>query len=62
LDPSSKKKLIQEFINIYISQNAKELLIFKEEGLEHVIGNNLTEQFKMMLNIFKKTKETFVIF
>jgi hypothetical protein len=53
LDPSSKEQLIEEFMTNYVGRVAKELLVFKKQGIHDVINNNQVENLKIYIFIFK---------
>ena len=59
LDPSTKKALIKALINCYITNHTKEILIVKEKGLNYIITNNLSQDFKRLVLIFKECPESF---
>ncbi len=61
LDPSSKEQLIEEFMTNYVGRVAKELLVFKKQGIHDVINNNQVEDLKIYIFIFKQSKSTFKI-
>ena len=61
LDPSSKDQLIEEFMSTYVGKVAKELLVFKNQGIHDVINNDRVEDLKIYMFIFKQSKLTMKI-
>ena len=59
LDPSTKQALIKALIDCYISSHTKEILVLKEKGLNYIITNNLSQDFKRLVLIFKECPESF---
>ena len=48
-------------MSTYVGKVAKELLVFKKQGIHDVINNNRVEDLKIYMFIFKQSKLTMKI-